>query len=191
MPPLSPIRSYLRVLGYVESILAVSTVATIVLIILAQVFSRYVLGRPLIWAEELATYLLIWLGFLSASVALKMKRHITIRTFDAFVSERARQYASAFAYLCAAAALVAVILYIPDAMRTERLKTTVGLPVDIGLHWFFTVPTLVACISMTATSLFYVAASLLGDTHPLLALPADPSLEDDIGLGDTAQEAHT
>lgn len=184
MAPLSPIRSVLRAVGLAETALAVLALIVIVLIILSQVFSRYVLGTPLIWVEELATYLLIWLAFLTASLALKLKRHITIRTYDGFVGGRTKAFAEAAIYAGAAAALFAVILHIPAAMRTEMMQSTVGLPINIGKHWFFTVPVLVSCISMLATCLLYCVEGLLGSPKPLLVMPADPSLSDDLGLSE-------
>lgn len=182
MTLLTLLRTMLRAVGFVETAAAVLVLTVIVLIILAQVFSRYVLGTPLIWVEELATYLLIWLAFLTASIALKLKRHITIRTYDSFVGERTKALAEAAVYVCAAAALFAVILHVPAAMRTEMMQSTVGLPINVGKHWFFTVPVLVSCISMLATCVFYSVDALLGSPRPLLSMPTDPSLVDDLGL---------
>jgi TRAP-type C4-dicarboxylate transport system permease small subunit len=174
----------LKAVGLLETALAVSILVTIVLIILSQVFSRYVMGTPLIWAEELATYLLIWLAFVTASVALKLKRHITIRTYEGFAGPRALDWANAAVYLIVAGALLAVILHVPAAMRTEMMQSTVGLPINVGKHWFFSVPVLIFSISMLVTTVFYIVDSLTGNRDPILMMPTDPSLDDAIGLED-------
>lgn len=184
MSLLALMRTVLRAIGFLETTGAVAILTSIVSIILVQVFSRYVLGTPLIWAEELATYLLIWLAFLTASIALKLKRHITIRTYDSFVGERTKALAEAVIYVCAAAALVAIILHVPSAMRTEMMQSTVGLPINVGKHWFFTVPVLVSCISMLMTCVFYTASAMSGSLQPLLSMPPDPSLADDLGFAE-------
>ncbi len=44
----------------------------------AQVVWRYVFGDPLTWSEELARYLFIWIGYLSAWVAWKHRAHIAL-----------------------------------------------------------------------------------------------------------------
>lgn len=44
-------------------------------IVIVQVFSRYLLNHSLFWSEELARYLLVWLTFLGASVAYYHKAH--------------------------------------------------------------------------------------------------------------------
>ena len=184
-------RKFLSAVGKIELATTVAILAIIVGIVLCQVFSRYVLGRPLIWAEELATYLMIWLGFVAASVAYKMRRHISIQTYDSFVSPSVRRLATALIHAVVLAALVTVTLYVPDAMRTERLQSTVGLPVNVGLHWFFTVPTLVACLSMSLTAVFYICDAIWGSGAALLDAHTDPSLSDDIisdfQAGSTAQ----
>ena len=44
-------------------------------IVILQVFSRYILNHSLFWSEELARYLLVWLTFLGASVAYYRDMH--------------------------------------------------------------------------------------------------------------------
>ena len=40
------------------------------------VFFRYVLNESIVWAEELARYLFVWLAFLGSALALKNRMHI-------------------------------------------------------------------------------------------------------------------
>lgn len=173
-------RKSLRLLGVLELYVAVCVLALIVMIVLSQVFSRYALGLPLIWAEELATYLLIWLGFIAAAVAYKLQRHITIQTFGSLLPPALSRVMLAAVHIVVAAVLVVIITYIPSAMRTEAMQTSVGLPIPIGLHWFFSVPTLIACLSMLITAVFYALDTLRGGGGALLEAQADPSLTDDI-----------
>jgi TRAP-type C4-dicarboxylate transport system permease small subunit len=160
--------------------LAVAILVAIVSIVLSQVFSRYVLGYPLIWAEELATYLLIWLGFTAASVAYKLRRHIAIQTVGGLMPASVMRVADAGVHVLIFVLLGIVIAHIPDAMRTERMQSSVGLPVEIGLHWFFTVPTLASFVSMSLTAAFYAVDALRGAGAPILVQRDDPSLDDDI-----------
>ncbi|MEC8794791.1 MAG: TRAP transporter small permease subunit, partial [Pseudomonadota bacterium] len=66
MTSVSPSPPPLIVRGYLMTVrvLAGICMALIVVIMIAQVFARYVLGDSLIWAEELCRYLLIWQTFL-------------------------------------------------------------------------------------------------------------------------------
>jgi len=49
------------------------------ILILCQVFFRYVLGASISWSEEAARYLMIWMGCLGSVVALRQGRHIGVR----------------------------------------------------------------------------------------------------------------
>jgi TRAP-type C4-dicarboxylate transport system permease small subunit len=44
------------------------------------VFYRYVLNNPIMWAEEVARYTLIWLTMIAASIAIKGRSHISLTT---------------------------------------------------------------------------------------------------------------
>ena len=46
-------------------------VAIMVVAVVLQVIWRYFLGNPIIWAEELARYALVWMTFIGAAVALR------------------------------------------------------------------------------------------------------------------------
>jgi TRAP-type C4-dicarboxylate transport system permease small subunit len=48
-------------------------------LILSQVFCRYVLGSSMSWSEEAARYLMVWMGSLGAVVGLRQGRHIGVR----------------------------------------------------------------------------------------------------------------
>lgn len=44
----------------------------------AQVIWRYLFNDPLVWSEELARYLFIWISYISAWVAWKSRSHIAL-----------------------------------------------------------------------------------------------------------------
>lgn len=50
-------------------------------VVLLQVFMRYVLGSPLVWSEELARYLFIWVSYLGWVFASRGGTHIRISAF--------------------------------------------------------------------------------------------------------------
>lgn len=51
---------------------------TIVTLTIAQIFFRFVLDSPLIWSEELARVLLVWMTFLGAAVVCWDGRHLNV-----------------------------------------------------------------------------------------------------------------
>ena len=60
-----------------ETVLCILLVAIVVLIF-AQVVTRYLLHVSLSWSEELARYLLMWLAMLSAAYGFKIKAHFAL-----------------------------------------------------------------------------------------------------------------
>jgi TRAP-type C4-dicarboxylate transport system permease small subunit len=48
------------------------------LTILIQIFFRFVIYRPVPWSEELARYLMVWMGMLGSVIALRKGRHIGV-----------------------------------------------------------------------------------------------------------------
>jgi TRAP-type C4-dicarboxylate transport system permease small subunit len=61
--------------------------ATIVLLIImtlivwAQIFFRFVLGGGIVWSEEIAKFLMVWMALLGSSVLLAEGGHIAINYF--------------------------------------------------------------------------------------------------------------
>ncbi len=55
--------------------------SSMVLTVLWQVFSRYVLENPSSFTEELARYLMIWLGVLGAAYVSGKNNHVSINYF--------------------------------------------------------------------------------------------------------------
>lgn len=62
-----------------EWALIISTVV-IVLLVFLQVLARYIFDISIGWSSELSRYLLIWITWVSASYAIRMREHIRITT---------------------------------------------------------------------------------------------------------------
>jgi len=56
--------------------------------VLWQVFSRFVLGDPSSYTEELARYLMIWIGVLGAAYVSGKNKHVAIDYFSTKFSEK-------------------------------------------------------------------------------------------------------
>lgn len=67
-----------RAIGSVAEPVAALLVAVEVAILTAGVFTRYVLKSPLVWSDELATILFLWLAMLGSVVAYRRGEHIRL-----------------------------------------------------------------------------------------------------------------
>lgn len=66
---------------YVDMILEVVVLSLLVILVLTvlwQVVSRFVIGHPSAFTDELAGFLLIWVGLLGAAYAAGKKQHLAI-----------------------------------------------------------------------------------------------------------------
>ena len=83
--------------------------AIVVVIVLVQVFGRYILRISLSWPEELARYVLVWLMFFGVAAAAATRSQIVVDTLLDLVSPRVRRVLEGIAAL---AGLVAVALLV-------------------------------------------------------------------------------
>ena len=65
---MNPLERFNRLVGWIGSYLSILALALMVLIILLQVFCRYVLNYALPWPDEAARFLMLWLTGLMAPV---------------------------------------------------------------------------------------------------------------------------
>ena len=68
----------------------ISCVLSIALIISISVFFRYALNDSITWSEEIAKYLMVWMVFVGAPVAMVESRHIAIEMFPNLFRPRIR-----------------------------------------------------------------------------------------------------
>ncbi|MBN2242524.1 MAG: TRAP transporter small permease [Acidobacteria bacterium] len=79
------------VITRILSALLVLLMAVIVLDVTWQVFSRFILRNPSDYTEELAGFLLIWIGLLGASYAYCVKAHLGIDVLTSGLSGTKRR----------------------------------------------------------------------------------------------------
>lgn len=70
--------------------LAALLMGSIVVVMIVQVFARYVLNDSLIWAEELCRYLLIWITFLFIGIAFQRGEFIAVDVLPNKLTPRGR-----------------------------------------------------------------------------------------------------
>jgi TRAP-type C4-dicarboxylate transport system permease small subunit len=79
--------------------LVIGMMAVMSVVILVQVFLRYVVKSSLPWSEELARYLMVWIGLMGASLALQEGRHIEVTLLLDRVPRLARKVLTGIALL--------------------------------------------------------------------------------------------
>lgn len=65
--------------------------AAITVILVLQICTRYFLGDPLSWTEEVSRHLFVWLVFFGASGAIRDRSHIVVDVVNTLLSVRTRR----------------------------------------------------------------------------------------------------
>jgi TRAP-type C4-dicarboxylate transport system permease small subunit len=73
----------------IETVLLVIIVMFMVLLSFLQVVLRNVFAEGLLWGDIMLRNLVLWVGFLGASLATRQEKHISIDLFNRFLSQRA------------------------------------------------------------------------------------------------------
>ena len=92
--------------------------------VLWQVFTRFVLSDPSSYTEELARYLLIWIGIIGAGYAAGRRLHLAIDLLPNRLRDGPRIVLGVISELCVAAFAVGVLLI--GGLRLVSLTLSLG-----------------------------------------------------------------
>ncbi len=106
--------------------------AMMVLCVTWQVLSRYLLQSPSSWTEELARFLLVWIGMLGASYAYRTKMHLGLDLLTQKVSGNQARILRLFTLAIAASFAVAVMIIgggslVALTWELEQLSAALGV----------------------------------------------------------------
>ena len=142
-----------------EIVMAVIMFGFIVAIIAAQIFVRYLLGKPFSWAEELASLLLIYLTFLTADIVYKDRGHISIDYFINFLSLRVQAWIALGLYLLIGVFLVTMISPCISLLKMQAGHISTAVVTLPKSFWSLPVP--VAFGSMLFTTGYFAAKEIV------------------------------
>jgi len=116
--------------------LVASIMLAIVVMVLWQVFSRYVLQAPSSVSEEISRFLLIWLGILGAAYGYSRDAHLSL---DLFVSKMSAAKQKAIAYLVHLLILsFSIVVFVLGGIKLvfitlEPVQTSAVLGIDVAI----------------------------------------------------------
>src|SRR6266568_391807 len=135
-------------LGMLVEIPAALLVVAEIVILFAGVVARYGLHRPLIWSDELASILFLWLAMLGAAVAFRRAEHMRMTAIVASAKPAMRTYLDLVA-TCAALAFLLLTAWpayeyayeesfiTTPALQISNVWRAAALPAGIGLMALF------------------------------------------------------
>src|SRR5947208_3191077 len=135
-------------LGLLVEIPAALLVVAEIVILFAGVVARYGLHRPLIWSDELASILFLWLAMLGAAVAFRRAEHMRMTAVVANARPVMRAYLD-LVETCAALAFLLLIAWpayeyayeesfiTTPALQISNVWRAAALPAGVGLMVLF------------------------------------------------------
>jgi tripartite ATP-independent transporter DctM subunit len=136
-------------LGAVVEALAASLVLAEIAVLLAGVVARYVFHKPLVWSDELASVMFLWLSMLGAVVALRRGEHMRMTGVVSRVGPGARALLETLA-LTVPLAFLALVLWPAFEYAYEELPV-VSPAMEISNAWRASaIPTGLALMALVA-----------------------------------------
>lgn len=135
-------------LGRLVEIPAALLVVAEIVILFVGVVSRYVFHRPLIWSDELASILFLWLAMFGAVVAFRRSEHMRMTAVVAKCQPATRAFLDV-AGTCAALAFLLMIIWpsyeyayeesfiTTPALEISNTWRAAALPIGVGLMVLF------------------------------------------------------
>ncbi len=125
--------------------------SVMVMLVFLNVVCRYIFNFSIIWAEEVSQYLMVWVAFLGAGLALREGRHVAIEMLQDRLSSGARRVTRHFLALLLIVFMVVLTVlgfqfaHFAWGQETPVLNIPLGIPylaVPIGAlfllaHIFF------------------------------------------------------
>ena len=100
------------------------------IILATGIVSRYVLHAPLVWSDELAQILFLWLAMLGSVVALRRGEHMRMTTFVAMAPPRMRGLLETFATIAAVMFLGLIVAPSYEYAIDENFMNMPGLEIS-------------------------------------------------------------
>jgi len=144
-----------RLLGSLVGIAAAALVVAEIVVLFAGVSSRYLFQKPIIWTDELAGILFLWLAMLGAVLAFQRAEHMRMTAVIGMLRPRARAFLDLLAIAAPLAFLVLVlhpayefaadeIAVTTPALDISNVWRASALPIGLGLMTLFAVLRLVS-----------------------------------------------
>jgi tripartite ATP-independent transporter DctM subunit len=152
--PIAWLETLNKALGMLVEVPAALLVLAEVAVLLAGVTSRYVFHEPLVWSDELASILFLWLAMLGSIVALQRGEHMRMTAIVGKLDPGKRAFLDLIAIAAAIAFLAFVVhpayefaqdevfvttpaMGIPNSWRASALPIGLGLMLLVGLMQIF------------------------------------------------------
>lgn len=115
-----------KVFDNLEEYLIVALFSAFTIIILLEVFRRYVFNASSDWGEEVARYLFVYLVYLSASAAVKRRSHLRIEILRRLMGPRLKFAVDLFSDFCFMLTAILIIYFSAGIIKMQLENNTLA-----------------------------------------------------------------
>ncbi|MCM3762251.1 TRAP transporter small permease [Alkalihalobacillus oceani] len=116
----------------VENTLVATMLFLILIVVIAQVYARFVTGNSITWAGELSRFLAVWLIFLGSAIALRRNLHIQVDNLYNNVSEKLGLVLYVLRGLIILAFLAVIFVGSLEMLEIVSMQTSPGLGIRMN-----------------------------------------------------------
>lgn len=130
---------------------------------LLGVFFRYAMKSPFMWTEELARFLLVWMGFVAISIALRRRRHIKIEILPKIAPRRVVWISG---YLVDLLIAVFLIVFLRQGYLLVKGNIMMAATMDISMVWILLalpVSAVLAIIQLVLRFVINICSDIVSD----------------------------
>lgn len=125
----------IRPLEWIENGIAVLSMATVSVLVFANVISRYGFSYTPIWSEELSRFLVVWSIFIGVSIGVRKNQHIGVDALIRFLPHKLLLAAEVLLNLIGIV-VIGILIYtsidfIKETMEYEQLSPAMRIPMYI------------------------------------------------------------
>lgn len=163
-----------KIVNTILKTITVSVFVVLVICVVWQVFSRYILGTPSTVTDELARFMFMWIGLIGAAYTLGMRRHLAIDLLTGSLLGKRKLYSDYFIVLAIAFFSGVIMFYGGGQLVLKTLangQVSPALRIPMGYVY--------AAIPFSgAIMLFYCVEFFLGLVNGTGTGPNDPMPDD-------------
>ena len=123
---------FFRILEKLLRVVVAALVATIVVMVAAQVVFRYAVKEPIVWSEEFTTLCYQWLSYLGAALAVRYRAHYGVDFVVRFLGPRWKGLLEWLEHLVVWVLALFMMVYGWRIVESSALQMYPTLPFSVG-----------------------------------------------------------
>ena len=122
----------LRLVFTLQRTVSYVLLVAVILLVLTQVYTRYVLNQPFTWTEEVARFAMVWFTFMAASYVMAERRHIRVIFFARLLGDKGSAVVNWFAQIMviAVGSVMTYGAYLAQG-ASQISGTASGIPISV------------------------------------------------------------